>query len=178
MAMEFDLSRNSLHKCSKAALGDIRFRPGASTVFADARMHADEPVIPSEKDFDNLKNESTSLDEGDVTRLPTTSECAVHLELLLCFDNLVAEILKSKVLDTVFGIVAKPQTVVRKQWRRAPKTFQKKDPTFAARRKDKWPLFLALAVARFIAWFKEIDPEIGGQYDDVLWELMLPPLGM
>jgi len=52
------------------------------------------------------------------------------------------------------------------------------DPTFASRRKEKWPLFIDLAVIRFNSWFRLADSTLADSTKESALDSVLPPLGM
>jgi len=106
------------------------------------------------------------------TALPTISECAVHLELLLCFSTLHQRVEQSRALDRAFTIFPRPKTVQR---RSGPHKL--KDATFDTRRQKKWPAFLNMAVERFLIWVQAIDAKIAASSSDVWMKHFPPPLG-
>jgi hypothetical protein len=175
MALAIGFDQQALHTSSKAALNSLK-QPRPANVYPTASSKAQEPIIPSEAIFQSFTDPNTSRDDKTLT--PTVAECAVHLELLQCFHTLRAEVLKSTALDRTFGIVPKPETVVRKSYRRQARTFKKRDSTFASRRREKWPLFLNLAVMRFDSWFRMADSALADPTKESALDLVLPPLGM
>ncbi|KAI9779637.1 MAG: hypothetical protein M1839_007302 [Geoglossum umbratile] len=173
MALAIGVDQRALHASSKASLNGLKQgRP--EKVYPTAKSKAQESIIPWPSIFQSLTGPNSRSDENAI--LPTIAECAVHLELLQCFHTLRAEVLKSITLDKTFGIVAKPQIIVRKQYYGPAKTIKKKDPTFATRRKEKWPLFLDLAVVRFDRWFFVADSALADPTKENALGLVLPPL--
>jgi hypothetical protein len=175
MALAIGFHQQALHSFSKGTLNSLK-RPEQVVTYPPANTKAQEAVIPSPALFEGLSDSAHSHDD-DAASLPTVAECAVHLELLQCFHTLRAEVLKSTDLDKAFGILPKPEIIVRRYGRRS-RTIKKKDQTFATRRKEKWPLFIDLAVSRFIAWFRWADSLLANPADENIQNLILPPLGM
>jgi hypothetical protein len=143
--------------------------------FRTAATKAEEPVIPPSSAFQDLQE---AAENPDLARLPTTAECAVHLELLEAFYYLRRRVLQSRELDTVLGIKPQPRIVWRGRGR-YKKQIKLKDDTFAERRKDKWPFFVAVAVGRFKRWLvrTELDLGLGETGERVAKVKHLPPLG-
>ena len=132
-----------------------------------------------------------SNSKGEADTVPTVAECAAHLELLEAFHALKARILGSQELDSVLGIVPRPRTVYRTthggpyRSKREVKAVKIEDTTFAARRREKWPFFLRLAVVRFRAWLPTIDlalkeapPDSSADTITEILSAVMPPLGM
>ncbi|KAL4951630.1 hypothetical protein BDW69DRAFT_186220 [Aspergillus filifer] len=177
-------SQHKLHDCSKQSLtkqkGNTRnwssasphTAPGASN---KARERKQNPQIPDPRLF-NL----SSLDEGDPIRLPNVAECAIHLELLAAFYQVRRKVLSSTSLDAALGIVPVPRKVYRKKyqgrrWTTYPVNIR--DSTFQTRRLAKWPIYLTLAVTRFLKWAKiieKLEPEEPSTSLDAA--ITLPPI--
>ncbi|KAL4969276.1 uncharacterized protein BDV14DRAFT_101859 [Aspergillus stella-maris] len=153
-------SQHKLHNCSKQSLtkqrGNTRnwsfanphTTPGA---FDKARERKQNPQIPNPRLFDLLP----SSNNGDPIRLPNIAECAIHLELLAAFYQIRRKVLNSTSLDAALSIVPVPQKVYRRKyqgrrWTTYPVNI--KDSTFQTRRLAKWPIYLTLAVTRFLKW--------------------------
>jgi len=170
-----DAQLAALHSCSRTSLYYVK-QGQPEKIYQAAKSKVDEPTIPSNTIFQSLIEPKTPNDE--TSTLPTIAECATHLELLQCFHKLRADVLKSTALDKSFGIIAKPETIVRKRYGRTTRTFKKKDLTFADRRKQKWPWFLDLAVVRFDKWLRLANDALKDPVKENVWGLILPPLGM
>ena len=173
MALAIGIDQKSLHDCSKASLNSLK-QERPEKVYPTAKSKAEEPIIPWPSIFQSLTDMPRNVES---TILPTITECAVHLELLQCFHKLRVEVLKSTSLDKTFGIVANPQIFVRKQRWGPDKTIKKRDPTFETRRKQKWPLFLDLAVVRFDRWFRLADIALTNPREREALNSIIPPLG-
>ena len=191
MALIMGLHQNALH--------DARFETWPSTsatyggrtrTFREAPTKEQEPVIPAPHVFQSLLDRSTNKSNGEADTVPTVAECAAHLELLEAFHALKAKILGSQELDSVLGIIPRPKTVYRTTYggpyrsKRTVKAVKIKDATFAARRREKWPFFLRLAVVRFRAWLqkadlalKEAPPDSGADATNKILSAVLPSLG-
>ena len=141
--------------------------------YAIAKTEAEKPLIPSPAVFVGLSDVKTLHGPG-ATAIPTTAECAVHLELLQAFRALRKQVLESTALDTIFDIKPNPKTVTK-----GANSKKLKDNTFAARRREKWPLFIDLAVARFKVWFEDADEHLASKnaYGDLSQTVDVPPLG-
>ena len=191
MALIMSLHQNALHDARKETWPSTSTRDGGRTfTFREAPTKEQEPVIPSPHIFRSLLDPSTSRSKGEADTIPTVAECAAHLELLEAFHALKARILGSQELDFVLGIVPRPRTVYRTTYggpyrsRREVKAVKIKDTTFAARRREKWPFFLRLAVARFKAWLatadlalKEAPPDSSADATTKILSAVMPPLG-
>ena len=140
MALMLGLHQNALHDARKESWPSI----AAS--------------IPAPQIFQSLLEPSTGKSNGDADTVSTIVECAAHLELLEAFYTLKAKVLGSQELDSILGIVPRPKTFYRTTYRgnyrskREVKAVKIKDTTFSARRAEKWPFFLQLAVVRFRIW--------------------------
>ncbi len=114
------------------------------------------PVIPKENLFGTL----VDYDPGNP--LPTVAQCAAHLELLEAFLVLKRKVIRSKKLDTIFGLDPKGQSATE----------------FAKLRLVKWDQFITMAVIRFEAWWQFM-PAIRnqeGKVDSVIADT-IPPIG-
>ena len=139
-----------------------------ATLYPPARTPSDQPVIPKPEIFDALDNPT-----ADPTALPTTAECAVHLQLLEKFVALKQKVLTSNRLDRAFAIVPKDELVTKGGKRQV-----QADKTFKARQAVKWPIFVRLAAARFLRWWCTCSPIVHPQGDRLrMAETSLPPLG-
>ena len=138
------------------------------TLYPPAETPGEQPVIPKPEIFDALDNPAT-----DLAALPTTAECAVHLQLLEKFVALKQKVLTSNALDRAFAIVPKEKLVTR-GGKRQPQA----DQTFKARQAVKWPIFIRLAAARFLKWWRTCCHIMHIQDDGLIMaENSLPPLG-
>ncbi|KAJ4291339.1 hypothetical protein N0V88_006347 [Collariella sp. IMI 366227] len=156
-------------------------------VYQSASSKDEEPEIPSPHIFESLggaqaktaASEEKSEYNGPDVVLPSVAECAVHLELLETFFGLRTKIIKSKELDTVFGVIQVHPVVYRSpngrsSLKRQPVTL--KDPDWKAKRGNKWSYFLALAVARFEKWAHKATQFVIKRDGTELELLYLPPL--
>ena len=140
-----------------------------ATAYPPAKTPGEQPVIPKPEIFDALH-----LPTADLAALPTTAECAVHLQLLEKFVALKQKVLTSNDLDRALGIIPKDKLVVQggKRQRRA-------DETFKAQQAVKWPIFVRIAAARFWKWWGSCSPMLHAQDNKLrVTETSLPPLGM
>ena len=138
------------------------------TLYFPAETPAEQPVIPEPKIFDALDNPAANL-----AALPTVAECAVHLQLLEKFVVLKQKILTSNRLDRAFDIIPKENLVSRGGKRQV-----QADQTFKTRQAVKWPIFVRLATARFLRWWRRCSPLLHPQDDSLrMAEISLPPLG-
>ena len=140
-----------------------------ATMYLPAKTPGEQAVIPKPEIFDALDNPAT-----DLAALPTSAECAVHLQLLEKFVALKQKILTSNALDRTFAIAPKDKLVTR-GGKRQPQA----DQSFKARQAVKWPIFVRIAAARFWRWWHTFRPILHTQDDR--WrmaETSLPPLGM
>lgn len=174
-----DAHLTALHEASKDDI--TRLKRGDSrrswTVTAYRSNRFGNPVIPDPKLFVSLE----TLSRAPLSAIPTVGECAVHLELLEVFHALRVRILQSQELDTSFGVTIKKKTVYRSSYswqkRKTIRTaVQLRDDTFSTRRREKWPYFLNIAVARFERWMRKADDAANGNTDETM--LHLPPLGI
>ena len=137
-------------------------------IYLPAKTPAERPVIPEPEIFDALDNPAANL-----AALPTTAECAVHLQLLEKFVVLKQKILTSNRLDRAFDIIPKEKLVTR-----GGKREVQADETFKTRQAVKWPIFVRLATARFLRWWRRCRPLLHPQGDSLrMAEISLPPLG-
>ncbi|KAI9768917.1 MAG: hypothetical protein M1840_004513 [Geoglossum simile] len=185
MALTVTHDQEALHSASIQAMNIMRGKRSwystpswQAPAFKTAYSKAQEPTIPALSVFQPLGDvQAKSSAEGE--RLPSVAECAVHLELLQAIHQLRVDVLRSTELDSTFGIIPNPGTVTR-GWGRRRRQIKVKDATFAIRRKEKWPLFLDLAVVRFQTWIQKVDSLLGAaQSDGTTAEAeadLLPPL--
>ena len=160
MALMVGIHQRALHDVSNTAMSWAKYPWSYASdevrnlTFREARTEEEKPVIPAPQIFHSLVDSMSSA-----TAIPTVPECAIHLELLQTFRTLRMNVFQSTALDTTFGIVPQPRTVYRKpeRWAREVKAYKIKDPTFVTRRRQKWPIFLGLAVARFRIWLEKAD---------------------
>ena len=143
-------------------------REKLATLYLPAETPAEQPVIPKPEIFDELDNPAANL-----SALPTTAECAVHLQLLEKFVVLKQKILTSNRLDRAFAIIPEEKLVTRGGKRQV-----QADQTFKTRQAVKWPIFVRLAAARFLRWWHKCSPLLHPQGDSLrMAEISLPPLG-
>ena len=139
-----------------------------ATLYPPARTPDEQPVIPKPEIFDALDEPTANL-----AALPTTAECAVHLQLLEKFVALKQKVLTSNRLDRALAIVPKDKLVTQ-----GGKRQLQTDETFKARQAVKWPIFVRLAAARFLRWWRTCKPILHPQGNRLrLAETSLPPLG-
>lgn len=139
-----------------------------ATLYRPAETPAEQPVIPKPEIFDSLDNPAANL-----AALPTIAECAVHLQLLEKFVVLKQKILTSNRLDRAFAITPKEKLVTR-----GGKREVQADQTFKTRQAVKWPIFVRLAAARFLRWWRRCSHVLHSQGDSLrMAEVSLPPLG-
>jgi hypothetical protein len=112
--------------------------------YKPAETPEEEPIIPASEIFQE-KSDSSS---GSETRLPSISECAIHLELLETFLVLRERIIRSTDIDMSMEIAPKRETKTGVK----SDTLTLKDSTLGSRRREKWPKFVEFAVARFLEW--------------------------
>jgi hypothetical protein len=184
MALAIPIHQKALHDASAAAKKpNSQWGVGLTPIFRTARTNAEEPVIPSPQVFDSLMY--STADDRDMPRL---GECAAHLELLEAFHTLRGKVRNSNDLETAFGI--RPYTHISytthyNRYNCPIKCETKhKDPNYPAKRKQKWPLFLGLAAARFTVWLQKADlaikaPSLGSSISATAEtsEYFPPPLG-
>lgn len=122
--------------------------------------------------------------DSDVLALPSVAECAVHLEMLEVFFALRSRVIGSAQLDKAFGFESKPKTVYRREYDYKQRKYVKKphkikDSTWKTRRRDKWIVYLHIAVGRFMAWARAADADLllASQQDLTIELPHLPPCG-
>ena len=131
----------------------------AAPKFITAGTADDEPEIPSPSLFDFSETSSKGADE-QMAPIPTVAQLAVHLELLEAILILRSKVIKSNKLDFVFDTMPIKQYSTRRVWRRNRcfnqryilKPVEAHDPTYQARRREKWPRFFGYAYMRFRTW--------------------------
>ena len=141
--------------------------------YAVAKTDAEKPLIPSPSVFAGL-SDAKPLQEPGAAALPTPAECAAHLALLQALRALRVRVLASTALDFIFDIRPHPTKVARGA---NAKTLR--DDTFAQRRREKWPLFVDLAVARFKVWFDDVEEQLAARNPggSLSQSVDVPPLG-
>ncbi|KAL3465355.1 hypothetical protein BJX64DRAFT_285614 [Aspergillus heterothallicus] len=120
-----------------------------------------------------------SNNNDDTNLLPSLSHCATHLKLLSAFYQLRYKVLNSTDLDLALGIVPLTKRVYR--LRRTGRWVPAKigDSSFKQRREGKWPLFVLLAVVRFLRWARAVEGSLieGGGFEQGQGEAgLLPPI--
>ena len=187
MALTIGVDQQALHVSSKDAMSAISgVQPWCSSsstewrapTFRTVRTKAEEPTIPASSLFRSLEDAKPG---GITGGLPSVAQCAVHLELLQALHTLRVNVLRSTALDATFGIKPNLRTVTR-GWGRNKRVVKLKDDTLATRRKEKWPLFVELAVVRFQTWVKLADSLMAtaAKMDNngaTSQTMALPPLG-
>ncbi|KAF7555460.1 hypothetical protein G7Z17_g2108 [Cylindrodendrum hubeiense] len=123
--------------------------------FSKAVCSSDNPTIPNPDIFKNL-------DGSRKDQLPTTAQCAVHLELLEAFHALRVSVIGSSGLDKTFGLAPKTKTVYRRTYVSRLRKYVNeptkiKDSGWEEERRKKWPRYLDFAAERFVEWAKKID---------------------
>ena len=149
-------------------------REKLANAYPPAKTPGEQAVIPKPEIFDALHRQT-----AEVAARPTSAECAVHLQLLEKFVALKQKVLTSNALDRALGIIPKDTLVAR-----GGKRQRVADETFKVRQTVKWPIFVRIAAARFLKWWRTCSrigcsPILHTQ-DDILSmaETSLPPLGM
>ena len=141
--------------------------------FVPARDFTTEPVIPAPSLFQGL-----SAPPGNVTDLPSVSECAAHLELLEAIHSLRKEVMSTTRLDEAMGLPAASRKVWRRElfrvrWEHRP--YDILDPEYPEKAEGKWNLFLSVAVFRFEMWAEKSNELMRESGNTDLPHL--PPLG-
>lgn len=180
MVLSSGYGQRQLHQWSRQAVQHQK-KTGTTKSLQKVNTAAtlkDNPKIPNPSLFEF----ESKMPENDNTGLPTVGECAAHLELLQAFYHIYVKVSSSTVLDDVLGIKPEPRIVYRKKYlgyRRgySRKAVNLKDDTFKERRKTKWPIYLALAATRFLAWAEAVEKVIDGSVASQATSLHLPPLG-
>jgi hypothetical protein len=165
MALAVGLDKRAVHQCSQAAIKSqlslyaFPRSPWQPPKFRIAASSDEEAVIPPTAIFAGLQDEGRDPRENqnDGVQLPSVAECAVHLQLLESFQVLREKVPKSNALDRTFSI--RPITTRRSVagYGRNRRQVAVADSTFQTRRQKKWHIFVDLAVARFTAWWGEMD---------------------
>lgn len=189
MALSIGLDQLALHQCSQDVLNDQLSQQtlGKKSLWSPpkfkAALSADQPVIPPTSIFEDLQGEGGEPQDNrkDEVQLPSVAQCAVHLQLLESFLLLQEMVLKSNALDHAFSI--KPvisYTSASTSYRRV----RQPDHTFTTRREKKWPIFVDLAVSRFLTWWGSLGNILGLSdtaesylHSAAKIEEYLPPLG-
>ncbi|KAL4783853.1 hypothetical protein BJX76DRAFT_348301 [Aspergillus varians] len=165
----------SLHKAAGDQTSSLQRFPSRRYHYA-SRNSRKLAVIPDPALFRALPNE----DPGPKA-LPTSSECAVHLEMLEVFHALRHEVIQSKELDKAFGLKPSPRIKYRKKWinrKYVAEAVSMRDTTFDERRRLKWTYFLNIAATRFHQWIGIVDGCLKKVADGVRPPkyLLLPPV--
>jgi len=194
MSLTIEAHQAALHTWTKTKIREAQPTAASSKTTPNATNRtsstSETTAIPDPKLFEDLRQDfvgapdgapgPSSLKAGDKsvngvpgdTELPTIRECAVHLELLLCFSTFHQTVERSRSLDRAFTIFPRPKTVQR---RRGPR--KTKDSTFDMRRKQKWPTVLNIAVERFLVWIRATDGWLATTGREKWAEAFPPPLG-
>ncbi|KAK4444485.1 hypothetical protein QBC34DRAFT_415016 [Podospora aff. communis PSN243] len=149
MTLSCRFTNEALHNQGHQVVGALLTGGEAISGYKPAKGSSEIPVIPAPEIFQQ-ETRITEKDPG--ARLPTVSECAIHLELLEVFFVLRERILRSAEIDKSMGISLKRETKTGHKGDK--KTL--KDDTFETRRKTKWPKYVEFAVARFLDWRCEL----------------------
>ena len=140
-----------------------------TTTYRPALTEEQKPVIPAPKIFADLTCASSDLDN-----IPTTAQCAVHLEFLEKVVQLKQKVLTSNALDRAFRLVPADKLVTRKGKREV-----EADAKFKERQAVKWPVFVRIGAARFLKWWKACSAWLPiGDHAIILDEDILPPIGL
>lgn len=147
-------------------------------LFKPAEDIKSEPSIPDPAVFKSL---SQPPSEDSPTALPTVGEVATHLELLEAIYHLRTDVVSTKRLDVPLGMPPAStklwkRKIVRGRWYHVQMPILDKD--YEERSKEKWLLFLRLAVHRFEIWAEKSDAlmkETGASEPAIPY---LPPIGM
>ncbi len=143
-------------------------------------LYRHKAAIPPPAVFD-------SLGSNPRTSLPQISECATHLLLLETFFALRLRIINSEDLDKSLATEHTSKIVYRKRYNLHERKWYRdrvsvKDSDWGEKRRGKWPLFLHIAVARFMSWAGTMDAALesnsmlpSGSENRILY---MPPLGM
>ena len=136
------VEQDCLHKAS---------RNSYKKYYPPAKSSEQQAIIPNPAIFNSLADFQTdqiggiatsSENEDSSLRItPSGASCAVHLELLEAFMVLRMLVIKSGWLDKSFGLMPA----------------KRDDALLAKRRQLKWILAVILAVARFEAWWSNVD---------------------
>jgi hypothetical protein len=162
--------------------GDVPVSGKTPKNFPSSSCAIFSPFIPSPSVFRTLGDEPPR----SVTALPTVGECAVHLELLEVFSHLRRRVISTTILNRPFGVPSPQKTVYRRAYRpgyqgsrydRIPVKLQ--DLTYPDRSREKWVVFLKIAVVRFLLWAKKIEELMAGRVGPLAEAQLpyLPPLG-
>ncbi|KAL5356669.1 hypothetical protein BJX96DRAFT_187394 [Aspergillus floccosus] len=146
----------SLHKASSNQITALLQKGTTRYTTTKNSTKEEQPNIPDPSLFQTLS--PTGEDAKALGGFPTTGQCAVHLELLEVFYMLRNRIIYSRDLDTAFGVEPNKRTVyrrIRRGERKQP--VELRDPTWDARRNEKWPYYLELAAGRFHSWIRVVD---------------------
>ncbi|GAB1215681.1 hypothetical protein ATERTT37_004873 [Aspergillus terreus] len=162
----------SLHKASNNQITAL-LQKGTTRYKTTRTSTKEQPTIPSPSLFQSLSSASNEIEKPG--GFPTPSQCAVHLELLEVFHMLRNRIIHARDLDTAFGVEPKKRTVYRRIRRGERKhPVELRDPTWDARRKEKWPYYLEIAAGRFDSWIRVVDGVWKGELGSGIE--FLPPL--
>jgi hypothetical protein len=192
MALNIVADQRAFHNTSKTITNSIKSSSKyvASTqwqasTYAGKTQNQSAPAIPSAEMFESLFQQQQQQQQDNANRsgsfaqrisLPTTAQCAVHLEFLATLWTLRQRVLRSEELDQVFDIKPEYKYVDRKGVQT-----KLKDETLWERRQVKWDKFVSIAVVRFQAWWAKL-PEIAevrdGSSSYEITNETLPPLGV
>ena len=163
MSFTSDLGKKQLHEASRKELETLRYARNALV----AGLPQQKNIAPEPALF-------TGLTSHTFPAIPNYAQCAVHLELLQAFHALRLEVNRSTALDECFGIRPNPRFETRRG-----KLVQIRDDSFEKRRREKWPLFIKLAVIRFLFWTYGTERSLEKE-DSVPWmpsPIFPPPIG-
>lgn len=187
MALDILADQRALHQSSKKITNAIKsssktgpYSLSKTAIDRKAYPNGSPPTIPSQEIFNSLyEQEDDNADDANSIEtkihLPSTAQCAVHLEFLTVLWTLRQRILRSEELDAVFDI--KP---IHKYVDRKGVQTKLKDDTLWDRRQIKWVTFVRIAVARFLAWWEKVPEIVGARKGLHSYEITkdtLPPLG-
>ncbi|KAF7555995.1 hypothetical protein G7Z17_g1719 [Cylindrodendrum hubeiense] len=161
----------ALHLVSKAEMK--RLDPKSPPSWMDTRAFnfdqkyqmattaSEQPVIPNPSLFQLLSQRNAISDQ-----LPTTAQCAAHLELLEVFYALRVRVVRASELNDAFGLEINNKIIYRRGYDASESKYiyephKLKDITWDDQHREKWPYYLNFAAARFLDWAKKIDDVIG-----------------
>jgi hypothetical protein len=111
------------------------------------------PIIPSPDIFRGF-----SVEAKDPTgpSLPTTAQCAAHLELLMVFYTLRRKVEQSLAFSDSLGCEEERELKSHSSWRRKSLADSRKS-AITATQQLKWTVYLEFAVERLLHWLERVD---------------------
>ncbi|KAK0640824.1 hypothetical protein B0T16DRAFT_460967 [Cercophora newfieldiana] len=168
MTLSCRSTNETLHTRGREVLAGFLQGVPTGDLYKPAKSRSEEPAIPAPEIF---QHEPPAADKDSTSRIPTISECAIHLELLEAFFVLREKVLRSDDIDKAMGISRNRET--KAGYNGDTKTL--KDTTFEKRRLEKWPKFVEFAVVRFLGWHAWL-AKIPRPKDIASFQYRLPPL--